>query len=63
MEEEFNMVMADGTVILSKEERKQRRKDYKNADFVAQMSQALKELQSMGIALDATVDDLVAIAH
>ena len=55
--------MADGTVILSKEERKQRRKDYKNADFVAQMSQALKELQSMGIALDATVDDLVAIAH
>ena len=57
------MVMADGTIILSKEERRKRRKDYKNAEFVAQMAQALKELQAMGIALNATVDDLVAIAH
>ena len=57
------MVMADGTIILSKEERRKRRKDYKNAEYVAQMSQALKELQAMGIALNATVDDLVAIAH
>ena len=60
MEEEFNMVMADGTVILSKEERKQRRKDYKNAEYVAQMTQALKELQAMGIALDAKVEDILA---
>ena len=57
------MVMSDGTIILSKEERRKRRKDYKNAEFVAQMAQALKELQAMGIALNATVDDLVAIAH
>ena len=57
------MVMADGTIILSKEERRKRRKDYKNAEFVAQMTQALKELQAMGIALNASVDDLVAIAH
>ena len=54
------MVMADGTVILSKEERKQRKKDYKNAEYVAQMTQALKELQDMGLALDAKVEDILA---
>ena len=52
--------MTDGTIILSKEERRKRRKDYKNAEYVAQMAQALKELQAMGLALDAKVEDILA---
>ena len=52
--------MADGTIILSKEERNRRKKDCKNAEYIAQMTQALKELQAMGLALDAKVEDILA---
>lgn len=52
--------MANETIILSKEERKKRRKAYKNAEYVAQMAQALKELQACGLALDAKVEDILA---
>ena len=57
------MVMADGTVILSKEERKQRKKDYKNAEFVAKLKRSLKSAQDAGLCLDVTMEDLIAVAH
>ena len=51
--------LADGTVILSKEERKQRKKDYKNAEYIVQMTHVLKYMQKCGGASDATVWDLI----
>lgn len=57
------MVMADGTVILSKEERKRRKKDYKNAEFVAKLKRSLKSAQDAGLCLDVTIEDLIAVAH
>ena len=51
--------MADGTVILSKEERKRHRKDYKNAEYIVQMTHVLKYMQKCGDASDATVWDLI----
>ncbi|MBQ8692661.1 MAG: hypothetical protein IJ576_04265 [Synergistaceae bacterium] len=60
---ECNMVMADGTIILSKEERRKRRKDYKNAEYVAMLERGLKAGQAMGFGLDLTLEDLIAAAH
>ena len=57
------MVMADGTIILSKEERRKRRKDYKNAEYVAMLERGLKAGQAMGFGLDLTLDDLIAAAR
>ncbi|MBQ6909323.1 MAG: hypothetical protein IJQ29_04340 [Synergistaceae bacterium] len=55
--------LADGTVILSKEERKRRRKDYKNAEFVAKLKRSLESAQAAGWCLDVTLEDLIAVAH
>ena len=49
------MVMTDGTIILSKEERKQRRKDYKNAEYVAMLERSLKSAQAAGWGLEVTL--------
>ena len=55
--------MADGTVILSKEERKQRRKDYKNAEYVAMLKRSLESAQAAGWGLDVILEDLIAVAR
>ena len=57
------MVMADGIIILSKEERRKRRKDYKNAEFVAKLERSLKSAQAAGWGLEVTLEDLIAAAH
>ncbi len=51
--------MSDGTIILSKEERRKRITDYKNAQYIAKLERALEQARKSGFDNGLTVQDLI----